>query len=113
LCHRRSRIHRCQVGNRSRRDHAELLLGDAEHSHGRLELSARELKILLLGNGLCELGLQGIDSLLIRRDESVGGGGDGERTDDEQDAKGSEKVGLTVQRSRSAKAAVDDIEPRA
>jgi hypothetical protein len=45
---------------------------------------------------LRELGLQGVDSLLIGRHEGVRGCGHGEGADDEEDAEGPEQVRLAV-----------------
>ena len=76
--------------------------------------SAREeLQVLLLGERLCELALQGVDSLLIGRYESMCGGGHGQGADDEHDTEASQHVRPAVVRARRHTAAIDDVEPGA
>jgi hypothetical protein len=66
---------------------------------------------LLLGKGLGELGLQGVDSFLIGCDQSVRGSGHHEGADDQQDTETSQQVRPATARSRRGEAAVDDVEP--
>jgi hypothetical protein len=54
---------------------------------------------LLLGKRLCELALQGVDPLLIGRDQSVPGCGHSESADDEQDTETSQQICPAVARS--------------
>jgi len=110
LGNRWARINGCQIRDRCRHHHAELMLGYRQDAGRRLEFGPGELQVLLLDQRLRHLSLQGVDSLLTGRNDGVRNSRSGESAHYSEDAETAEDGHLAASGPQCRAAPVHNVE---